>query len=54
MFDLPPKWRRFLACALREKIEHMKVEIPELGDDDAWQIENDLPIYEAMLKEAEK
>jgi hypothetical protein len=50
-FDLPPKFRRFLKIALREKIARMEAERNELCEDDAWQIDNDLPIYEAMLTE---
>lgn len=52
--DLPPKFRRFLACALREKIERLKVERDALPEDEWHTIENDIPLYEAMLKEAER
>ena len=50
-FDLSPKFRRFLASAVREKIERLKAERDALPDDDWHTIENDIPIYEMMLKE---
>lgn len=53
-FDVPPNFRRFLAQALREKIARLKAERDELGEDDRWHIDNDLPAYEAMLDEAER
>lgn len=53
--DLRPKFRRFLALAVREKIERLKVERDALDpeSDESVGIDNDIPLYEMMLKELE-
>lgn len=53
--DLPPKFRRFLAVAIREKIARLDAERSGLDpeSDEAIWIDNDLPLYRTMLKEIE-
>lgn len=52
--DVPPKFKRFLASALRYYIAHLKAAQEHIHEGDRHNIDNDLPLYEIMLKDAEK
>jgi hypothetical protein len=52
--DVPPKFKSFLASALRYYIAHLLAAQEHIHEDDQHNIDNDIPLYEMMLKDAER